>query len=164
MGLVEPNFSDPPEYRLRTDFGGILRYDYCTPDFMLGSLMTEARPNEDWAAISSQNRWYGAIFRGQPDARIYPWCVNVGNDSTYNQQWAVQHKGTPICQKLKTNRHAGPMRVWFSKAGLSAPIRQGPWVFAEAAGAWAGVRVAAGGAEVQENSLQQQHVAFFQAR
>ncbi len=43
-----------------------------TPDFIMGSLITEARPTEDWAAISSQNRWSGVIFQGDPDARVFP--------------------------------------------------------------------------------------------
>lgn len=127
---------------LNPDFGGIVRYGWCTPDFIMGSLLFEARPNTDWATISSQCRWHGVIFRGATDARIYPYCET--RKSTYNQHWAVQHKGTLISQKLKTSVHADGLRVWFSKEGLTVPVKEGDWYFTEAAGAWAAVRVVAG--------------------
>ncbi|MSU49396.1 MAG: hypothetical protein EXS37_09975 [Opitutus sp.] len=144
MGLAEPGYSKPHNYRIRTDTGGILRYGYCTPDFIMGSLLTEARPEEDWAAISSQNRWTGVIFRGDPDARIYPATVNRAGESIYNGHWEVQAAGTLIAQKLKTSRRVDEWRVWFAKSGLSAPVREGGWVFAEAAGAYAAVNVVRG--------------------
>lgn len=130
---------------LNPDFGGIVRYGYCTPDFIMGSLLFEARPSGDWASISSQNRWHGVVFRGATDARIYPYCET--EKSSYNQQWAVQHKGTLIAQKLKTSVHADGLRVWFSKEGLSVPVKAGDWYFAESEAAWAAVRVVSGGTE-----------------
>jgi hypothetical protein len=141
MGLLQPG-GERHEFHLRTDFGGILRSSFCTPDFVMGSLLCEARPAEDWAAISAQNRWQGVIFRGATDARIYPYCES--DHSSYNQQWAVQRKGTLIAQKLKTSLHSDALRVWFSKDGLSAPVQEGGWYFTEAAGAWAAVRVVSG--------------------
>jgi len=39
------------------------------------------------------------------------------------------------------------LRVWFSKDGLSAPVTESGWLFCEAAGAWAAVRVVSGEAE-----------------
>ena len=144
MGLTLPGHNKPPSYQMRTDFGGIYRYSYCTADFIIGSLMTEARPEEDWAAISSQNRWSGVIFRGHPNARIYPQCLTGDEPSNYNQQWAVQKKGTLITQKLKTSRHAGDMCIWFSKEGLTPPLSKDPWVFVEAPGAFAAVRAVTG--------------------
>lgn len=127
---------------LNPDFGGIVRYGYCTPDFIMGSLLFEARPNTDWATISSQCRWHGVIFRGATDARIYPFCET--KKSSYNQHWAVQRKGTLISQKLKTSVHADGLRVWFAKEGLSVPVKEGDWYFAESDGAWAAVRVVSG--------------------
>ncbi len=144
MGLALPNYTKPPHYRMRTDFGGILRYGYRTPDFIMGSLQLEARPEEDWAAISAQNRWMGVIFRGHPDARIYPQALNAAGESTNNAHWAAQAHGTLIAQKLKTSRRSDEWRVWFSKAGLSVPVRDGRWVFAEAEGAYAAVHVVQG--------------------
>jgi len=144
MGLAEPGYSKPNQYRMRTQAGGIVRYGYCTPDFIMGSLLTEARPEDDWAAISSQNRWTGVIFRGDADARIYPTTINHKGESIYNGHWTVQSAGTLIAQKLPTSRRAENWQVWFSKAGLSLPTRDGRWVFAEAAGAFAAVHVVRG--------------------
>jgi len=144
MGLAEAGYSKPNNYRMRTDAGGIVRYGYCTPDFIMGSLLTEARPEDDWAAISSQNRWTGVIFRGDPDARIYPTTFNRDGESIYNGHWTAQSAGTLIAQKLPTSRRAEEWRVWFSKAGLSTPEREGRWVFAESPEAFAAVHVVRG--------------------
>ena len=128
--------------QIASDDGGLVRYTYCTPEFVMGSLICAARPASDWTTISSQNRWHGVIFRGAMNARIYPHCET--DHSSYNQQWAVQHKGTLIAQKLKTSQHADELRVWISEAGLTAPVAESGWYFTEAAGAWAAVRVISG--------------------
>lgn len=135
---------------LNPDFGGIVRYGWCTPDFIMGSLLLEARPNEDWAPISSQNRWHGVIFRGSADARVYPFCAT--KRSTYNQHWAVQRKGTLISQKLNDNQGTAGLRVWFSKDGLSVPVKDGDWYFTGADGGWAAVRVVSGESRLLEDS------------
>ncbi len=130
-----------PMYVLDSDFGGIFRYTYCTPDFVMGTSMLENRPHAYWSSISSQNRWHGVVFRGHEDSRIFPQCI--GAKATYNQQWSVQSKGTLIAQKLRTAAFSKDMRVWFS-SDLKRKERGG-WVFAEAAGAYAAVRVVRGG-------------------
>jgi len=157
MGLAVPGYDRPNKYRLRTDFGGILRYTYCTPDYMMGTLITEARPTEDWTAISSQNRWAGVIFAGHPDARIYPAPFNAKGASILNGFWSLQTKGTMISQQLNVKRSDGELisgegrseewRVFFSNEGLSGRVREGRWTFAEAPQAYAGVCVVDGRAE-----------------
>ena len=144
MGLALAGYDKPTHYRLRPDFGGIVRYGYRTPDFIMSSLWLEARPESDWAAISAQNRWVGVIFRGDTDARIYPFAANKDGGTVNNAHWAAQARGTLIAQKLKTSRRADEWRVWFSTAGLTVPVREGRWVFAEAAGAFAAVHVVRG--------------------
>jgi hypothetical protein len=147
LGLAVKGYSQSPNYRLRTDAGGIYRYSYCTPDFILGTTMFESRPLEDWTRISSQNRWQGVVFAGHPDARIVPQCrPNIGNHTcAYNPHWSVQSRGTLITQKLRTHEGAGEMRVWFSKPGLTHRTEKDGWVFAETEGAFAAVRPVAGG-------------------
>lgn len=144
MGLALAGYDKPTHYRLRPDFGGIVRYGYRTPDFIMSSLWLEARPESDWAAISAQNRWVGVIFRGDTDARIYPFAANKDGGTVNNAHWAAQARGTLIAQKLRTSRRADEWRVWFSTAGLTVPVREGRWVFAEAAGAFAAVHVVQG--------------------
>jgi hypothetical protein len=160
MGLAEKGYDCPPDYRLRTDFGGLLRYTYCTPDFIMGSLFMEARPIDDWAGISSQGRWSGVIFAGDPDARVYPAPYNSKGKSILNGFWSVQAKGTLISQMLKEIRgedrliagegRAEDWRVFFSSAGLSQPVQEGKWSFAEAKSAFVGVCAVDGSAKFSE--------------
>lgn len=131
--------------KLRLDGGGILRYSYCDPAFIIGTPMTEARPLDDWVAISSQNRWQGLIFAGEHDARIVPIARPKDNRTALNTFWSVQSKGSLITQKLKYHKSAVEMIVWVSKEGLSAPAEEDGVVFVEAEGAYAAVRVASGG-------------------
>lgn len=145
LGLVVDSIKNRPgTYYMRTDSGGILRYSYCTPSFIMGTPMIEARPAENWAAISSQNRSHGVIFEGHHGAAILPQCENNKDSRAFNAQWSVQRKGTLICQKLKTNRDAGKTRVWFAKNGLSNPFEEKGWIFAESNGAYAALHIVDG--------------------
>ena len=140
--LPKPEEADWSTYVLRHDYGGILRYSYCTPDFIMGTSMVEARPHEHWSAISSQNRWDGVVFAGHPDARIFVQPLQPKRGSFYNPYWSVQHKGTMIIQKLRTHKHARGQRIWFHKS-LKRTEEDG-WVFAEAQQAYAAVKVVRG--------------------
>ena len=144
LGLAVPGYSHPPEYRLRTDFGGIFRYSWCTPEFILGTLMFESQPLDAWTDISSQNRWQGVIFAAHPDARIVPQVRALSRNRAYNTFWSVQRRGTLITQKLKGSKGAGEMRVWIASAGLRDRTESGGWLFVRAPGAFAAVRPAAG--------------------
>jgi len=123
--------------------GGLVRYTYGTPDFVMGSWILEKRPHADWAGISSQNRWQGVVFAGSdPDARIFPQCEGLRNGKTYNQYWSVQNKGTMIVCKLpgpEFSKQAGDMRVFFASS-LERQEEAG-WIFAEAERAYAAVRI-----------------------
>ena len=130
-----------PIYTVDAEYGGIIKYSYCTPDFIMGTLMLENRPIEYWTAISQQNRWHGVIFSGEYDSTIYPRCDT--DRSTYNGQWSAQSKGTLIAQKLRHSDHADAMRVCFSTDLTRHEEKD--WIFAEAAGAYAAVRVVRGG-------------------
>jgi hypothetical protein len=131
--------------RMRTDGGGILRYSYCDPAFIMGTPMTAARPLEDWAAISAQNRWQGLIFPGEHDARIVPIVRPKDNRRALNAQWSVQSKGSLITQKLKHHRGGAEMIVWMSNDGLSVPVEEEGIVFVEAENAYAAIKVVKGG-------------------
>ncbi|MCO8121196.1 hypothetical protein NHH03_05560 [Stieleria sp. TO1_6] len=145
LGLAASGFYEPPIYHVRTDVGGIVRYSYCTPEFIVGTAMYEARPREDWTLISSQNRSRGVVFAGNPVAGIYPRCETDNNNRAYNTNWSVQRKGTMICQKLKANQRGGRMRVWVGADGLSEPVEENGWWFTESEGAYAAIRIVTGG-------------------
>jgi len=148
--LPRPKADDWTHYILNPDYGGILRYTYCTPDFVMGTSMVEPRPYSDWTAISSQNRWDGVIFAGNPKARIFVQPLQPQRGSFYNPHWSVQDQGVLIVQKLRTNRRARGQRVWFGE-GLTRSEQSG-WVFAEAPSAYAAVRVVTGGTRWEPDS------------
>jgi hypothetical protein len=145
MGLAADGYYEPPVYHMRTDFGGIVRYSYCTPEFIIGTAMFEARPDTDWTLISSQNRSQGAIFAGNTAAGILPEYEKTRNNRAYNSMWSVQRMGTLVSQKLKSSQGTGRVRVWFAADGLSDPLEEDHWVFAESGGAYAALRVVRGG-------------------
>jgi len=130
---------------LRTDGGGILRYTFCDPAFIIGTPMHEPRPLRDWVYISSQNRWHGVIFPGDDLPRIVPIARPADNWEAKNAQWSVQSKGTLIAQKLRSNQGAAEMIIWISKEGLSEPREKDGVLFVESDQACAAVRVVGGG-------------------
>ncbi len=147
LGLTVTGYYNAPTgfYKPRQDYGGIVRYTYCTPDFIMGSMHLEARPEKDWAMISSQNRWQGVIFKGNPFCRIYPQAQKEYR--SYNQHWSVQSKGCMIVQALTIgtySKYTDTMRVYFSPQGLTGRIERSGWIFVQSNGAYAAVKCAAG--------------------
>ena len=130
---------------IHSDGGGVVRYSYCDPAFIMACSMSEARPLADWSPISSQSRTYGVIFSGDEDTRIIPTARSTTNNRNLNAQWAVQSKGALITQKLQDSRDAAEMMVWFPKEGLSEPVEIDDVVFVEAAEAFAAIRTTADG-------------------
>jgi hypothetical protein len=65
--------------------GGILRYSYCTPDYVMGSWMLDTRTS--YAAINTQNRWQGVIFPTGTGAGSIPsrsaWAIARRTASTW---------------------------------------------------------------------------------
>ena len=150
LGLMVDGYpdSDPDTMDYFIDStGGILKYSYCTPDFIIGTLMFEKRDYEDWAGISCQNRWVGAIFADDPDSRIFPQCEGLVNGKTYNQYWTVQNEGTLIVQKIddSLSYQTGDMRVYFSDDLITVKSESNNWVFINGPSAYAAVRPAWGG-------------------
>jgi hypothetical protein len=132
-------------YRLDLKEGGILRYTYCDPSFILGTPMVLPHPHGDWTKISSQNRWQGVIFAGAPGARIVPIVRPKDHRVAFNAFWSVQSKGSLITQKLKNQPGGADMIVWISKEGLCKPVEEDGIVFVEAPEAYAAIRVLTGG-------------------
>ena len=149
MGLTVNESMHP--YKMNLEKGGIIRYSYCTPSFILGTTMNDARSEKDWSKISSQNRWQGVVFDDSQDARIIPIVRPKDNRVAFNAHWSVQSKGTLITQKLKSNKGGAEMLVWMSKAGLSEPQTEDGIVFVEAKNAYAAIRVIRKGFRFVEN-------------
>lgn len=147
-----------PYYKFRTD-KGLLRYSYCTPDYIMGTFQCDAlnapvhnqeasQGGEEWTMISSQNRWMGVIFEGHHSARIYAQCSPLeGSKGVYNQHWGFQKKGCMIVQKMKNeySYYAGDLKIWVSDFGRNKMFEKDGWFFAEYDGAYAAVKFVSGG-------------------
>ena len=135
-------------YKTDPDHGGIYRYSYCTPDFVLGTSMVLKREHQtEWTWISDQNRQSMAVFKGDVRNVIMPICTSTSDGRTnYNQHWSIQNKGTLIVQKLASpySGSAGAMRTYFSSNYMTLEEDSG-WVFADVSGTYAAVRPAWGG-------------------
>lgn len=133
LGLAKDNMWDAPDYRLSQTYGGVARYSYCTPSFIMGSLHVGVYSYDKWTMISSQNRWQGVIFYGDPNCRVYPQCKPTDGSRAYNQFWGVQSKGCMITQKLNPPYSSGAdsMGIYISNEGFSknAPITLYGWAF-----------------------------------
>lgn len=149
LGLAKEGYYSPlPFYRLNT-VEGVVRYSYCTAEFVMGTFHCDALPENNWTMISSQNRWLGVIFAGDHSSRIYPQCApSTGQRGVYNQHWGAQSKGCMIFQKLMNGTHskyAEKMRVWVSNNGLEKSVEKEGWLFCSYAGAYAAIRYVSGG-------------------
>jgi hypothetical protein len=145
-GSTNPDVSQAnTPHRLRTDGGGIVRYSYCNPAFIMGLPMLDARPGNDWVAYCSQSRWQGVVFSATTAnemARIVPCVLPTSGEDTFNPHWGVQSKGSMITQMLNTHSGGKEMWVFISKQGLNAnPFIEDNIVFVDIAGAYAAIRV-----------------------
>ena len=145
--IPKPITLDEDTYAFDPENGGLSKYTYCTPQYIMGTLFMNRLPIEEWTAVSSQNRWGGVIFAGHPDARIYPQCKgNTDSDKTMNDIWSVQSKGTMISQKLTTNKYAAEMRVFFASPSTALyRYEDSGWVFVDVHNCYAAVKPAYGG-------------------
>lgn len=147
LGLAKDGMWYAPSYRIRTDYGGIMRYSYCTPSFIMGTTHVGLYDHQSWTMISDQNRWQGVILDGDPNCRVYPQCKAGTDQRTYNAHWSIQNKGCMITQKLNPpySLRADTMGVYFSNEGLTNKASSGGWVFYESKGAYVAVSPVTGG-------------------
>ena len=148
LGLNKPGYEYRyGDHRLRSDFGGRLRYAAVTPDFIMGMPMLEARHLDDWTLIAVLRERMGVIFRGGVSDQIMP--INEG--AAFNAQWGVQRKGTMIIQALPKPyaKKNGDMRVWLGGNGLQNGVERDGWLFVETKGAYAAVRPVRGSYKLQ---------------
>lgn len=158
-GLAIPHYTFAPQpetkralhqhfHWIDREHGGILRYTYVTPDYVVGSSMLEDLPAERWTAISASNRWSGVILRGHPDARVFAQCDvdqadRYGNARGANEHGALQDKQTLIWRKLRHSRNHLGTRIFFP--ALLNPTDEQGIVFGRTESAFVAARVAVGG-------------------
>ncbi|MBQ7916738.1 MAG: hypothetical protein IJ315_08140 [Firmicutes bacterium] len=168
-----------PHYRPDTNWGHIYRYTYCTPNYIMGTLMCPQLTKPDWCLISSQNRYQGVTFT-TPDACLIPLpesdelhnLHSVRPTVAFNAFWSQQCEGTLITQRfLNPNNgpiwwssaeaagfhcdihHVSPMRVWFSEAGgiRDHAVEKDGWYFTYCGDAYAAVKICQGGASWEDD-------------
>jgi hypothetical protein len=130
----------------------MLSYEYCTPDYVVGSLIIDpllkganSQPtlrdlDEGYPALTSQNRYHAIQFATGVDARVVPQCLGLKDGKTYNQQQAIQHKNIQIVQRNKNGKQTGPMRVYFSKGMKGRLQERDGWFFLEEGNAFLAVK------------------------
>ena len=131
---------------------GLVRYSYREPDFVLGSILCDARVELDWAMISSQNRWTGAVLSSHVNARVVFTCEAPVDQRHYNAFWSVQKRGALIAQKLpgtggiagQMSKYAGATRIWVPQAGLVWRTERNGWVLLDYGSARVGLYVVGG--------------------
>lgn len=135
-------------FEINAAAGGIARYTFVDPSFVIGTTMTAKIPERIWMPASAQNRWSGAILGGSFDRYVYaapaPRNARGGSVSVYAGEWGVQYKATQIIQKLPSpfSANAGAMAVHIGNS-LAAQEENG-WVFVDSV-AYVAFRPAFGG-------------------
>ncbi len=149
----ENTFAQAREYWVDYKDSKILRYNYVTPDFVMGTHMFPHLSNARWTNISSQNRFHSALLRAGSDfVQIVPQCRPTGgNNRGLNEQWSIQKYGTLITQKLRTSENVAEMRVYIPSGSGVTVEEVKDWVFIDTGYTYSGVRVATGGYQWQDD-------------
>ncbi len=143
-----------PWYAFDPNDPGMVEVDYCTPDYVMGSLMIDPRLNqvksnthpptdlaEGYPALTAQNRYHSIVFASDINARVVPQCEGLGNHKTYNQQQAVQHKNVLLVQRHVKAKSTGDMRIIFGgKSMKERLIERDGWLILKEGNAWLGVK------------------------
>jgi len=147
-------YAQDREYWVDYEDSQILRYNYSTPDFVMGTHIFPNLSNERWTNISSQNRFHSALLRtGSGFVKIVPQCRPTGaGERGLNEQWSIQRHGTLITQKLRTSVNVAEMRV-FVPSGSSVTVEEvDDWVFIDTGFTFSGIKVATGGYQWQDDN------------
>ena len=144
-----------PWYAFEPTDPRMIGYDYCTPDYVMGSLMIDPKlPRvsshlyqegqdlpEGYPALTSQNRYHGIVFASDVNARVVPQCEGLANGKTYGEQQAVQHKNVLLVQRHAKAKTTGDMRViWGGKGMKTRIVELSGWQILREGNAWLGVK------------------------
>ena len=162
--MVRPVPADLPSlekgmwYVMDSEDQRLLRYDYCTPDYIMGSWWMDPRlgtafrvspeldyaPLDNYAAISAQNRWQGVIFATHANARVFPQCMGEDrgeHSPTFNEQVAVQRENVMLVQQNHKAEATSGMRVFFAEGMKERLVEREPWFFLQEDGAYLAVGI-----------------------
>lgn len=147
--------STAPWYAFDCDDPRMLGYDYCTPDYVMGSLLIDPTLprvdskgylkgkdfQEGYPNLTSQNRYHGIVFASDINARVVPQCEGLRNNKTYGQQQAVQHKNVLLVQRHAHAAQTGDMRIIYGGRGMKERlVERDGWLILKEGDAWLGVK------------------------
>ena len=130
----------------------MIGYDYCTPDYVMGSLLIDptlprveswvgSDLEEGYPALTSQNRYHAIVFSSNINARVVPQCEGLGNRKTYGEQQAVQHDNVLLVQRHSKAKQTGDMRILFGLKGMKERlIERDGWLILKEGKAWLGIK------------------------
>ena len=144
-----------PWYALDCEDPRMLGYDYCTPDYVMGSLIIDPTLprvsshlylkgqdlEEGYPPLTAQNRYHAIVFATDVNARVVPQCEGLRNRKTYGQQQAVQHKNALLVQRHSKAGQTGDMRIIFGGKGMKQRlVERDGWLILKEGNAWLGVK------------------------
>jgi len=155
MAATDVPVTYSPWYAFDSSDPRMLGYDYCTPDYVMGSLIIDPRlprvPShtylkgenlkEGYPALTAQNRYHAIVFASDINARVVPQCEGLNNRKTYGQQQAAQHKNVLLVQRHSKAGQTGEMRILFGGKGMKQRlVERNGWMILKEGNAWLGVK------------------------
>ena len=144
--------------------GGVLKYSWVSPNFILGTNMRPPYNAKAWVAGSAQGWWHGLLLRGDnPEypERIVPTAI-YPRDSM-GEQYAIQSKTSFMTRKLNdvwskvTDNSKFPMGVFLSKGLEDYTKFKGDFIFVDSPEVWAAVRAVESSFVPSNETLQKKH-------
>tara|TARA_B110000037_G_scaffold71041_1_gene85703 strand:+ start:8431 stop:11481 length:3051 start_codon:yes stop_codon:yes gene_type:complete len=155
MAAKDVPVTRPPWYALDPEDPGMVSYDHCTPDYVMGSLMIDPTlPRvssrdylegkdlaEGYPNLTAQNRYHGITFASDVNARVIPQCEGLANGKTYGEQQAVQRDNVLLAQRHNKAKQTGDMRILFGLKGMKARlVERDGWLILKEDKAWLGIK------------------------
>ncbi len=155
MAAEDVPVTDSGWYALDAEEPGMVSYDHCTPDYVMGSLMIDPTLlrvssheylegkdlTEGYPALTSQNRYHGIVFASDVNARVVPQCEGLANHKTYGEQQAVQHDNVLLVQRHTRAKQTGDMRILFGLKGMKDRlVERDGWLILKEGNAWLGIK------------------------
>lgn len=138
-------------YQVKQGWGGMVRYSYCTPDYILGTLHFHRGPDR---YVNSQNRSQGVHFAGHRDARLIlfpmpdlPEGITDPRIRSASNNWFAAQKGSCLITMPMPEEYTyfggKPMSIWVSTAGELADrlTEKGGWLFTHCGSAYAAMYI-----------------------
>ncbi len=134
-----------PVYHL-SETKSVTKYTYVSDEFVMGSFRQDERDGLVW--LSSQNRWEGAVFDGNTEARLFVRYETT--ESTYQPLHTIQHGSKLITQNITDL----PIGLYISFFDFNREINlEDGWLFGEIEKCYYAVKQVGGEIYTKDNRL-----------